>query len=79
MMMMKPVWRPVLNEANGDGGGGAAAGGGSGGGGGGGCSGCGCCGCGVTLPFPREKLLAMKRYSGFLKRPEILETVYRLL
>ena len=25
----------------------------------------------------REKLLAMKRYSGFLKRPEILETVYR--
>lgn len=24
----------------------------------------------------REKLLAMKRYSGFLKRPEILETVY---
>ena len=27
----------------------------------------------------REKLLAMKRYSGFLKRPEILETVYRLV
>ena len=27
----------------------------------------------------REKLLAMKRYSGFLKRPEILETVYRLI
>ena len=27
----------------------------------------------------REKLLAMKRYSGFLKRPEILETVYRFL
>lgn len=24
----------------------------------------------------RGKLLAMKRYSGFLKRPEILETVY---
>jgi hypothetical protein len=24
----------------------------------------------------RQKLLAMKRYSGFLKRPEILETVY---
>jgi len=24
----------------------------------------------------REKLLSMKRYSGFLKRPEILETVY---
>ncbi|XP_023333595.1 uncharacterized protein LOC111705328 [Eurytemora carolleeae] len=24
----------------------------------------------------RQKLLAMKRYSGYLKRPEILETVY---
>ena len=24
----------------------------------------------------REKLMAMKRFSGFLKRPEILETVY---
>lgn len=24
----------------------------------------------------REKLMSMKRYSGFLKRPEILETVY---
>jgi hypothetical protein len=24
----------------------------------------------------RQKLLSMKRYSGFLKRPEILETVY---
>ena len=24
----------------------------------------------------RQKLLAMKRFSGFLKRPEILETVY---
>ena len=31
------------------------------------------------LTIQREKLLAMKRYSGFLKRPEILETVYRLL
>ena len=24
----------------------------------------------------REKVMSMKRYSGFLKRPEILETVY---
>ena len=46
----------------------------------GGCGGFGAVGGdGVTLPFQREKLLAMKRYSGFLKRPEILETVYRLL
>ena len=28
------------------------------------------------LAKKREKLLSMKRYSGFLKRPEILETVY---
>ena len=27
-------------------------------------------------PKNREKLMSMKRYSGFLKRPEILETVY---
>ena len=26
----------------------------------------------------REKLISMKRYSGFLKRPDILETVYSL-
>ena len=25
----------------------------------------------------RQKLLALKRHSGYLKRPEILETVYR--
>ena len=28
------------------------------------------------LAKKREKLLSMKRYSGYLKRPEILETVY---
>ena len=37
-----------------------------------------CQGSSHILTLQREKLLAMKRYSGFLKRPEILETVYRL-